>query len=185
VVDARGGQPTVLTSDAGNDSDPHWSADGGWIYFTSDREGSRTHWKVPARGGSAARTGLPIGSRESPEGEGFYYDGDDGLWRIAREGEPPVRIVDASSRFSAWKITRSGVYYVEGEAPCCVVPGASPEDPGRPLMFLDFASGRRIQIAFLAGYQGGAIDVSPDHSAIMYTRRDGFDVDLMLVENFR
>ena len=37
----------------GRDAMPTWAADGQWIYFHSDRSGSRQIWKIPAAGGNA------------------------------------------------------------------------------------------------------------------------------------
>jgi Tol biopolymer transport system component len=50
-----GGEARLLTSDVAYDTfgtAAYWSPDGGWVVFTSDREG-RPLWRVPAEGGEA------------------------------------------------------------------------------------------------------------------------------------
>jgi dipeptidyl aminopeptidase/acylaminoacyl peptidase len=63
LVDLRtpGTAPQRLTSDAANSTDPEWSAAGDAIYFLSARSGSSQVWRIPAKGGDAARvTDLPL-----------------------------------------------------------------------------------------------------------------------------
>ena len=47
IVPADGGEPTRLTGDSGNDWGGAWSADGRFLYFSSDRGGSMNLWRVP------------------------------------------------------------------------------------------------------------------------------------------
>jgi dipeptidyl aminopeptidase/acylaminoacyl peptidase len=49
-----------LTTHIDNDTDPQWSADGAWIYFTSTRSGSAQVWRIRPTGGEAEQvTKLP------------------------------------------------------------------------------------------------------------------------------
>ena len=50
LVSLDGGSPVRLTTEPGFDGLAEWSADGRWIYFTSDRSGRAEVWKVPVRG---------------------------------------------------------------------------------------------------------------------------------------
>ena len=52
AIDAGGGTAHRLTSSPANDSLPCWSRDGRFVYFSSDRTGTETVWRVPATGGS-------------------------------------------------------------------------------------------------------------------------------------
>jgi dipeptidyl aminopeptidase/acylaminoacyl peptidase len=55
------GTPRRLTSNPENDSDPRWSPDGAWIYFTSTRGGSAQVWRIAPTGGEAEPvTKLPL-----------------------------------------------------------------------------------------------------------------------------
>lgn len=50
-----------MTTAPENDTDPAWSADGKWIYFTSTRGGSAQVWRLDANGGEAEQvTKLPL-----------------------------------------------------------------------------------------------------------------------------
>ena len=54
IVPAAGGEERRLTEEAlGTDTLPDWSPDGRWIVFTSERDGTRNLWRVPASGGQA------------------------------------------------------------------------------------------------------------------------------------
>ena len=55
LVPADGGKARRLTEDDPEDSQPVWSADGRFIYFTSTREGTLALWRVPADGGQPVR----------------------------------------------------------------------------------------------------------------------------------
>ncbi len=52
TIDADGGPPRRLTSNPADDNLPSWSRDGRFVYFSSDRTGTETVWRVPATGGS-------------------------------------------------------------------------------------------------------------------------------------
>jgi len=80
------GTPRRLTSSSAIDTEPAFSADGKFIYFTSDRGGSPQIYRMPAAGGDATRQtfGAPynVSPRISPDGrqlafitrrEGRYY----------------------------------------------------------------------------------------------------------------
>jgi dipeptidyl aminopeptidase/acylaminoacyl peptidase len=48
VVATSGGEPRAVTSAGSSASDPHWSRDGKWLYFLSDRADRKTQlWKLP------------------------------------------------------------------------------------------------------------------------------------------
>jgi len=72
VVGAEGAAPRRITTDPHVDALPRWSADGGSVFFTSDRSGNWQVYRVPA-GGGAARRVRDNGDREwqaepSPDG---------------------------------------------------------------------------------------------------------------------
>lgn len=47
IVEADGGEPRPVTAGDATASTPRWSADGEWLYFLSDRSGSRQLWRLP------------------------------------------------------------------------------------------------------------------------------------------
>ncbi len=59
TVEARGGEPVAVTSDAALDWNPIWSPDGRYLYFASDRGGSMNLWRVPIDERSGKLLGAP------------------------------------------------------------------------------------------------------------------------------
>ena len=55
VMDLASRALTQITSQFGIDTEPVWSADGGTLYFTSDRSGGPQIYRVPASGGAEER----------------------------------------------------------------------------------------------------------------------------------
>ena len=61
LVGVDGANARRVTSHAENDTDPRWSADGKYLYFTSTRTGSAQVWRIAIAGGEAEQvTKLPI-----------------------------------------------------------------------------------------------------------------------------
>jgi serine/threonine protein kinase len=52
TVASTGGQPVEVTNDPATDWNPVWSPDGRYLYFSSDRSGTRNLWRVPIDEGS-------------------------------------------------------------------------------------------------------------------------------------
>jgi hypothetical protein len=82
VIDANGGTERRLTMNPGIDDGPQYSPDSRFIYFLSDRAGSRDIWRMPSQGAGAndARAErVTSDAREdgsphpSPDGKWLYY----------------------------------------------------------------------------------------------------------------
>lgn len=85
VVDKNGGEARRITSTAAVESDAHFSPDGKWIAFTSNRSGTAAVYVVPAEGGSPSRlTWYPAGTGA----RGWTPDGKRVLYASARETAP-------------------------------------------------------------------------------------------------
>ncbi|GAC1589370.1 MAG: hypothetical protein NVS3B19_09370 [Ginsengibacter sp.] len=73
VADKKGGDAKRITSTAAVESDPHFSPDGNWISFTSNRSGVAQVYIVKAEGGTPTRlTWYPASSYArgwSPDGK--------------------------------------------------------------------------------------------------------------------
>ena len=83
-VPVNGGNAIRLTSDTGNESDPHFSKDGQWVAFTAEYDGNRDVFLVSVNGGEPKRlTYHP--SRDFVQG--WTYDGKI-LFRSDRESRP-------------------------------------------------------------------------------------------------
>ncbi len=95
TLNADGSSVRRIMSSPGIDTEPAWSHDGQWIYFTSDRGGSPQIYRVPSTGGTAQRVTFEgsynVTPRPSPDGKHLAF--------IARsEGRYQVAIMDVANR---------------------------------------------------------------------------------------
>ncbi|MFO8175257.1 MAG: hypothetical protein R6T96_13300, partial [Longimicrobiales bacterium] len=100
VAPRDGGAARRLTSTPAVESDPHFSPDGRWIAFTSNRAGVASVYVVPVEGGEPTRLSwYPASSLVrgwSPDGEKILYatsrgtapSGYNRLWTVDAEGGP-------------------------------------------------------------------------------------------------
>lgn len=85
VAPKTGGDARRITSTAAAEADPHFSPDGQWIAFSSDRSGISQVYIVPAQGGSPTRlTWYP----SSSHARGWTPDGKKVLYASGRETAP-------------------------------------------------------------------------------------------------
>ena len=176
TVDAQGGQPRRLTNHPGHDTFPRWSRDGKWIFFGSSRSGGEQVWKMPAEGGDPVQVTKHGGllAAESPDGRYLYYVKGRGvtpLWKAPIGGGPETQVLPAV-HWLDFAVTGDGIYYCR------------PDPPHYWLEFLSFATGRTTVIAEAKSGTFG-IAVSADGRSLLYAQADGYESDLMLVENFR
>lgn len=106
VVPRTGGVARRVTSTPAVESDPHFSPDGQWIAFTSDRAGVPAVYVVSARGGEPLRlTWYPadaIARGWSRDGSRVLYASSRGtaptefnrLWTVPRTGGPSTLVVN-------------------------------------------------------------------------------------------
>ena len=85
VADKSGGEARRITSTAATESDPHFSPDGKWIAFTSNRSGTTAVYVVSAEGGNPVRlTWYPAATFA----RGWTPDGKRVIYACARETAP-------------------------------------------------------------------------------------------------
>ena len=81
-IAADGGPERRLTTDAHLDDAPQYSPDGRWVYFLSDRAGTRDIWRIPAAGagpGDGKAEPITADDRDdasphpSPDGKWLFY----------------------------------------------------------------------------------------------------------------
>ncbi len=180
VVSAEGGAPRRLTSDPVDNNVPTWSRDGKWIYFSSSRTGNWQIWKVPSGGGSDVQVTKSGGfsAQESPDAKSLYVWVEGGtIWKMRLPDAEPVRVLQGVQLFVWWKVTRDGIYFIDGST-----------IPAR-VRLLDLATQRvrTITSMDLGPWAPGAqyFDLSPDGQWILFDRVDQVESDIMLVENFR
>src|SRR6185295_15513822 len=95
LMNADGSALRRLTHSSAIDTEPRFSPDGQWIYFTSDRGGSPQVYRMPAAGGDAQRVTFEgsynVTPRLSPDGKTLAY--------IARNcGKFQVALLDLANR---------------------------------------------------------------------------------------
>jgi serine/threonine protein kinase len=179
TIDADGGSLRRVTSDPTDDNQPTWSRDGRFIYFSSDRGGTQTVWRVPAVGGreeEVARTGGGR-SQEALDGRTLYFQQatllSSPLLAVSLAGGPERTVVDCVPRYG-FAIGAAGVYHL----------GCGGDASGVPLSLLDPTTGRDGLLNMLEPGASG-LTVSADGKTILYTKYAGEGSDLMLIENFR
>jgi serine/threonine protein kinase len=181
-IDAEGGAPRRLATQAGDESVPTWSHDGRWIYFTSMQGASaRDVWRVSADGKISERLireGSGPFACEAMDGKTLLFqprDADSPLMAMPLKGGAARQLVPCVKN-SAFGVGPQGVYYV----PC-------DRSPNPSLHVLDLKTGRDRRLGTLDGITERALglSVSPDGRTIVYLRELGVKADLMLIENFR
>jgi tricorn protease len=107
VVERGGGEARRLTATPAIETDPHFSPDGQWVAFTSNRTGMPEVWIVAADGGEPRRlTWYPSPSYArgwTPDGKEVLYASDRGsapvpyahLWLVPTDGGAPHQVPEA------------------------------------------------------------------------------------------
>ena len=101
IMNADGSNRRQLTANAGYNTNPVVSPNGGLIVFSSTRSGQRQIWKMAVDGSSARRLtngavdGLPV---ITPDGKWVFYSSIVGakptLWKVSIEGGEAVQVTD-------------------------------------------------------------------------------------------
>ena len=181
VLDAAGGPPYRLTTHTANDRAPHWSRDGQWLYFSSDRTGTWQIWKIPIGGGMAQQVTQDGGrlARESYDGTALYFTrfGKPGLWSLPLNGGTPHLLTEhlAPDDWGNWAVTEAGLFIVLREN-------------GLPrLHLLDPVTGRAtpldVPLDRLIRDEPG-LSLTPDGRFLLYARIDRMESDLAHIESF-
>jgi len=183
ILDANGGQPQPLPTGTTDAVDPFWSADGRWIYFTT--ENPLGVWRVPAGGGSAARLTNDDGlsPQASADGTSVYYNRATEtdrleLWWVAAEGGTGQRVEGMPLLIATdqWAPSRNGIYFIDPDESPAVLQMFNPDS-------------RRIQrVANLRSQQqswGTGLNVSEDGRIILYVETGEPASDIMIVKGFR
>lgn len=119
IADIDGSNVTRITSTAAVEKDPHFSPDGKWIAFTSNRFGSNAIYVVSVNGGDAKRlTWHPSGSNV----RGWTNDGKHILYASPRDSAPSsfdrlwtVPVDGGPSKMLTSQWSTSGSYSKDGK----------------------------------------------------------------------
>ena len=181
VVNADGGPPRKLATGTPNAVTPFWSADGRWIYFST--ETPEAVWKVASEGGTAVRLTKDRGyyPQESADGERIFYvvRGDRyHIWSLPinggderhEDGMPSLR----PQLSAAWAPAQNGIYFIDGF---------------RAQFSVNYfnSSTRHVnRVSELPGLGSvwGGIDASVNNETLLYAGVGHREADIMLVEGF-
>lgn len=185
VIDADTRVPRRLTSDPSDEAVPSVSHDGKWIYFSSTRTGRWEIWRQPAEGGEALQMTheggfLPL---ESHDGKSLYYQkkvGDESeVWKVPVVGGEESKVLGPVGDFQ-FAVVVDGIYFIEPGPP-----GYAGWTKGNSLRFYSFTTGNAEKVFDIKYRPEIGLTVSPDGRYVLFSQRDPFGLDLMLVENFR
>jgi Tol biopolymer transport system component/DNA-binding winged helix-turn-helix (wHTH) protein len=182
TVDPAGGVPAKLNIDVSDNSQPSWSPDGKWIYFTQgDDTGEPSVWRVPSQGGHAAQlasvpAAVPLASSD---GQYVYFFRKKKLWRMMADGSSPEEVKgmpELSFQGVEWFPSNAGIYFMSHEN-------------GKAKIELYNTKTQKISPVFSLEksppYWIGAMPVSPDGKWMLFPQVDGHSSNLMMVENMQ
>lgn len=198
MASVKGGLAFRVAASEWEEAVPAWAPDTRWIYFTSNRGGTRQIWRALADDGEHAEAEqvttdggfypvIPKG------GEYLYYAKERALvcslWRMRLPaGEPELILPVVSSGWGNWQVLGSRLYFLDAE-PEGEIPDA---DRDWMLRYLDLESREVVTVRSLAStaamrrptLNGPGFSISPDGAWVLVGQQ-GFSADLMLVRDFR
>ena len=183
LIDVTTRVPQRLTNESSDNVTPSVSHDGKWIYFSSTRTGRSEVWRLPAEGGEALQLthGGGFIPFESADGQAVYYQKiqrDSDVWRVPVAGGEETRVFGPVGSFQ-FAVTTDGIYFIEPGPP-----GYAGWIKGNSLKFYSFTKGTAEKVFDIKNSPWIGLSVSPDGRYVLFSQRDPFGLDLMLVENF-
>jgi Tol biopolymer transport system component/DNA-binding winged helix-turn-helix (wHTH) protein len=182
LVDPNGGTARELQIDSHGNSQPSWSVDGKWIYFSvGDDRGEPAVWKAPSEGGHAIQVAATPSTfpQASPDGKYVYFFRGLRLWRVKVDGsspEPVRGMPELNFLGDEWFPVSTGIYFIEhaGET--------------TNIKFLDFQTNAVRQIFTLEKPLSkwiGGMPVSNDGKWLLYPQMDENSSNIMMIEGWR
>ncbi|MCL4854681.1 MAG: PD40 domain-containing protein, partial [Bryobacteraceae bacterium] len=190
---ARCGEAKPLTAGAGaetsTDALPSWSADGAYVYFTSNRTGRDEIWKQALAGGAALQVTRRGGyaSYESRDGKWLYFSKlkPYSIWRMPGSGTaaeesagerlligPPVDLTP-----TGWTVTSEEILFI----------GVSDNMPFRAIRGYRLTTGEIRTLLNLPeiSERGTDLSISPDSRWLLYGQLDRSGSNIMIAETGR
>jgi hypothetical protein len=181
VINAESRVQRNLTANSYHDGLPSWSRDGRWIYYSSTRggDGEFQVWKMPVEGGQPIQVTKKGGLEafESFDGSSVYYSkAQNEIWKVPTAGGEETRFL-ANTLWRYWTVGEKGIFFITREGRFLIV------------NFIDFAN---EQISRLARFERtpakdfhSGLALSPNGLSLLWTLPEGYNSDIMMVENFR
>jgi Tol biopolymer transport system component/DNA-binding winged helix-turn-helix (wHTH) protein len=180
ILDIESRHAERLSTGTDEATEPFWSADGHWIYFSTETPPGV--WKVPAAGGNATRIAdYGLNPQESADGARVYFArGADllELWWAPSSGGPSHRVEGLPTLVSSdhWAPSKKGIYYANGK------------DSPATLNLFDPLTRQSSRISTLRGDfhgYGPGLDLSQDERSVFYVEKGPVECQIMLAERFR
>ena len=180
IVDVATGKTRPLQSGFAEEQMPSWSADGGWIIFSTAVNGRLEIWRAPSEGSGPAQQLTKAGGFvgiESPSGQLFYTKGRASpiFMRLPDGGERQV--VPSVSQWS-FAPTERHLYYI------------AREEGGSRTVFvlrrLGLATGGTTTLNRFSALDVNGLTVSADGKTIITSAvKTSAGDDLVIIRNFR
>jgi Tol biopolymer transport system component/DNA-binding winged helix-turn-helix (wHTH) protein len=160
---------------------PTWSRDGQWIYFESCESEEIAVYKVSISSGEIVRVSNGIGgyAQEAPDGTIYYISEEMNgeIHRIRNAGSKEDLLAGMPHMQYAvdWALSSTGIYFLDRTRPATVI------------RFYDFKTGKIEKVLEMdkpAPLWGG-LSISADGKLLLYSQKDDFGSDIMLVKGFR
>jgi len=177
AMDASGGRPRRISQEASGEAVPSWSHDGKWIYFRSDRTGRDQIWRMPLAGGTSEQVTKEGGwtAHESADGTTLFYTKatSSPLFAKPLSGGAERQLLDWVS-VRGFVPVDDGIYYI-----------GRPSNGQFPLQFFRFSSQTSKVLTNIDGPVYLGLSVSPDRTAILFTKGVRPGANLMMIDNFQ
>ncbi len=179
VVELPGGVPHIFPTIRGADNtEPNFSHDGKWLYFSSNRGNETTQvWKAPyPSGGVPVRLTRNGGVKPIESADGFLYFAKtfytDEIWKVPVTGGEETLVMKGTGLGDSWNWAPipTGIYFINGEGK-------------RTLFFYEFATRKTFPLVSLEKI-GLYPAVAPDGNSIVFSQIDQFDQTIMLANHF-
>jgi Tol biopolymer transport system component/DNA-binding winged helix-turn-helix (wHTH) protein len=164
-------------------SQPRWSLNGRWIYFTFKESGKYEVWKTPSE--SCAPVPVTHGggfvAQESPDGKYLYYSKGQpaeprataaSLWRMTVGGAREERIAETLSYATNFDVTSGGVYFMTSH-------GRAQKGS---VEFFDARTNKTTTLLETGKRWGFGLSASPNGREILYSVVDFSGSDLMYLD---
>ncbi|HEX8896840.1 MAG TPA: protein kinase [Terriglobales bacterium] len=165
---------------------PSWSADGGFLYFASDRTGRFEVWKQATSGGPPIQVTQNGGyaTRESSDGKWLYFWKDtNSIWRMptqsaghATTGEELVIGPSNNVQRKGWTIIPDEIIFSES---------AGKTEPGALRAYQILSKRTRLILPLMEGFVDArdySVSVSPDSKWILYPQIDRSGSNVIVAE---
>jgi eukaryotic-like serine/threonine-protein kinase len=174
VVGAEGGTPRRLTSGKGHELRPSLSADGQWLYYSSENQ----VWKVAIKGGAPVKvTSGGTKPRESLDGRWLYYSKDNAVWRLATTGGAEELFLPDLTE-NNWTLSAEAMYVIEIDAAQSAVLVSFDLQTRQKRLLLPFAPGTRF-------FSADWLDVTADGRSALISVLTRDESDLVVVDGIQ